>query len=230
MSVEIDPTADLHDFPGRDELEQLLLSLLPHGWIEAVRSADDSAIQGLKRELHNPTIVAELGAAGWVAPHYDIDHGGRGLTPGDAREALTLLSVWEVPHVPRGSGLPLAAPTIQQWTSDETKRRLLPPLLSGEERWCQLFSEPGAGSDMASLATTAIRDGDEWVVCGAWSVPARYATRSDSRPEWFLLQSPARRLPCTARPSSAASLPRTSSLWIIAGKSTNANCGVTSIG
>ena len=71
-----------------------------------------------------------------------------------------------MPHVPRGSGLALAAPTIRQWSSDDTKRRLLPPLLTGEERWCQLFSEPGAGSDMASLATAAVRDGDEWIVNG----------------------------------------------------------------
>jgi len=180
MSVASDPTADLQDFPGREELEQLLVSLLPKGWIEGVRSADDAAIQRLKSEVHNPSIVAELGAAGWVAPHYDIDHGGRGLSPDEARHALTLLSVWEVPHVPRGSGLPLAAPTIQQWSSDETKRRLLPPLLSGEQRWCQLFSEPGAGSDMASLATTAIRDGDEWVVNGqkVWTTFGHEAERA----------------------------------------------------
>lgn len=180
MSVASDPTADLQDFPGREELEQLLVSLLPQGWIEGVRSADEAAIQRLKSEVHNPSIVAVLGAAGWVAPHYDIDHGGRGLSPDEARHALTLLSVWEVPHVPRGSGLPLAAPTIQQWSSDETKRRLLPPLLSGEQRWCQLFSEPGAGSDMASLATTAIRDGDEWVVNGqkVWTTFGHEAERA----------------------------------------------------
>ena len=71
-----------------------------------------------------------------------------------------------MPHVPRGSGLPLAAPTIVQWSSEATKRRLLPSLVTGEERWCQLFSEPGAGSDLASLAATAVRDGDEWVVNG----------------------------------------------------------------
>ena len=52
---------------------------------------------------------------------HDVEHGGRGLSRDDARSALTLLALWEVPHVPRGSGLPLAAPTIQQWSSDETK-------------------------------------------------------------------------------------------------------------
>ena len=175
-----DPTTVLVDFPGRVELEELLLSLLPAGWADAVRSSDDDTIQELKREIDNPSVVATLGDAGWIAPHYDVEHGGRGLSRNDAREALTLLSVWEVPHVPRGSGLPLAAPTIDQWSTDETKRHLLPPLLSGRERWCQLFSEPGAGSDMASLATTAVRDGDEWVVNGqkVWTTFGHEAERA----------------------------------------------------
>ncbi len=142
-----DECAGTGDFPGRDELETLL---------DELRSAD----------LDRPAIVRVLGAAGWVAPHYDREFGGRGLSREDAQAALTLLDEREIPHVPRGSGLPLAAPTIDQWATDTTKRHLLPPLLTGEDRWCQLFSEPGAGSDMASLATTAERDGDEWVVNG----------------------------------------------------------------
>ena len=161
-----DPTAAIGGFPGRDELESLLLDVLPTGWADAVRAGDDDTLSELRSSIDNPAIVARLGAAGWVAPHFAVEHGGRGLADDDARDALGLLAAWEVPHVPRGSGLPLAAPTIRQWASDETKQRLLPPLLSGEERWCQLFSEPGAGSDMASLATTAVRDGDEWIVNG----------------------------------------------------------------
>lgn len=161
-----DPTAAIGGFPGRDELESLLLDVLPTGWADAVRAGDDDTLSELRSSIDNPAIVARLGAAGWVAPHFAVEHGGRGLADDDARDALGLLAAWEVPHVPRGSGLPLAAPTIRQWASDETKQRLLPPLLTGEERWCQLFSEPGAGSDMASLATTAVRDGDEWIVNG----------------------------------------------------------------
>ncbi len=158
------PTLD--DFPGRSELEALLGDVLPDGWAEAVAAGDEAGVLALKATIDNPSVVRTLGEAGWVAPHFAVGHGGRGLSRADAQRALTLLNVWEVPHVPRGSGLPLAAPTIDQWADDDTKRRLLPPLVSGEERWCQLFSEPGAGSDMASLATTAVRDGDEWIVSG----------------------------------------------------------------
>ncbi len=153
-------------FPGEHELRQLLDEVLPAGWAASVASGDEEATLAMRETLDNPTIVATLGRAGWVAPQYGTAFGGRGLSRSDAQAALGLLQDWHVPHVPRGSGLPLAAPTIDQWASDDTKRRLLPPLLSGEERWCQLFSEPGAGSDMASLATTAVRDGDEWVVNG----------------------------------------------------------------
>ena len=161
-----DPAASVADFPGRDELESLLGSLVPTGWRAALFEGDGSELAHLRTTIDNPAVVAALGGAGWVAPHFAIEHGGRGLSDADARAALSVLAAWEVPHVPRGSGLPLAAPTIRQWASEDTKRRLLPPLLTGTERWCQLFSEPGAGSDMASLATTAVRDGDEWIVNG----------------------------------------------------------------
>jgi alkylation response protein AidB-like acyl-CoA dehydrogenase len=78
-----------------------------------------------------------------------------------------------------GFGLFLAAPTIVAHAEPDTKSRLLRPLFTGEEIWCQLFSEPGAGSDLASLATRAVRDGDEWVVNGqkVWNTLAHMADR-----------------------------------------------------
>jgi len=114
----------------------------------------------------NPAFVRALGEAGWVAPHWAPEHGGRGLTGEQALEVYAVLDERELPRQPRGSGFVLAAPTILQHSEEATKRRFLPPIASGAERWCQLFSEPGAGSDLASLATTAVRDGDEWIVNG----------------------------------------------------------------
>ena len=175
-----DPTLDVAAFPGRDDLEAFLVDHTPPGWGDAVRAGDDAAVQRLKEVLDRRAFVRALAEAGWVAPHFAPEHGGRGLDRVDAQQALTLLSIWDVPAAPGGSGMPLAAPTIEHWSSDETKRHLLPPLVRGDERWCQLFSEPGAGSDMASLATTAVRDGDQWVITGqkVWTTFGHHSERA----------------------------------------------------
>jgi alkylation response protein AidB-like acyl-CoA dehydrogenase len=115
--------------------------------------------------------------AGWAVPSWPRRWHGRGL-PGWADElvAAELVRLGAV-GTPVGSGTWLAAPTILAHGPDELRERLLPPILTGAQTWCQLFSEPGAGSDLAGLATTAVLDGDSWVINGqkVWNTSAHHA-------------------------------------------------------
>lgn len=107
----------------------------------------------------------ELAEAGYVAPHWPRPWG----LGADAIEQLVIDDELHRSGVRRPSnqiGIGWAGPTIIQAGTEEQKQRYVLPLLAGEELWCQLFSEPGAGSDLASLSTRATRDGDEWVVEG----------------------------------------------------------------
>jgi alkylation response protein AidB-like acyl-CoA dehydrogenase len=149
-----------------DELTAFLESHVPPAWVRAVADGDHALLQASRDDLDAPAFVRDLGRAGWVAPDWPRACGGRGLDRADTLAVAAELDRWNVPRIPRGAGLGLAAPTILQWAEDATKARFLPRIATGEDRWCQLFSEPGAGSDLASLATSAVRDGDEWVVNG----------------------------------------------------------------
>jgi alkylation response protein AidB-like acyl-CoA dehydrogenase len=112
--------------------------------------------------------------AGWTAPHFTPEQGGRGLA---RRSPATVRSVFAdhgALRPPGGLGLLMAAPTILTQGTPEQIERLVPPILSGQVGWCQLFSEPGAGSDLAGLTTRARRDGGRWVINGqkVWSSQA----------------------------------------------------------
>ena len=115
-----------------------------------------------------------LADAGWAFPGWPSEWGGRGLPVALARLVPGELAAATVPGPPEGVGAGLVAPVIIEQGSDEQKGRLLRPIATGEVTWCQLFSEPGAGSDLAGLSTWAERDGDEWVVSGqkVWNTGA----------------------------------------------------------
>ena len=118
----------------------------------------------------------DLGLA-WV--HFPEGRGGLGLAPGMQKAVNERLGRAKAPSAgarnPIGYGM--GAPTIVAHGSAAQQERYLRPLFTGEEIWCQMFSEPGAGSDVASLATTAMRDGDEWIVNGqkVWTTLAHLA-------------------------------------------------------
>ena len=117
----------------------------------------------------------------WV--HFPEGLGGLGLARGFQAYVDDLLAEAGAPdNEPRkiGIGLGMAAPTILAFGTDEQKQELLRPLWTGEEVWCQLFSEPGAGSDLAAAATRAVPDGDDWVVNGqkVWTSSAHKAQRA----------------------------------------------------
>jgi alkylation response protein AidB-like acyl-CoA dehydrogenase len=116
-------------------------------------------------------------ASGWAVPSWPERWHGRGL-PAWADELVgnELLQLGAV-GIPVGSGTWLAAPTILAHGSDDLRDRLLAPILTGDQTWCQLFSEPGAGSDLAGLSTSAVRDGDSWVINGqkVWNTSAHHA-------------------------------------------------------
>ncbi len=104
--------------------------------------------------------------AGWAGIHWPVEYGGRGLTPEHTATWIELCALASVPPFINMVGVVLAGGSLLLFGTDEQKDAHLRPIITGERVWCQLFSEPGAGSDLASLTTRADRDGDEYVITG----------------------------------------------------------------
>ncbi len=135
----------------------------------ALRSGD--VLQAAKAWQHKKH------AAGWACLHWPKEYGGRGATPIER-------VIWQQEEGVYGKlagtfiiGQGMCGPTLMAFAAEEHKKRYLPPLASGEEVWCQLFSEPVAGSDLAGLRTKAERVGDEWIINGQkiWTSGAHYS-------------------------------------------------------
>jgi alkylation response protein AidB-like acyl-CoA dehydrogenase len=146
---------------------------VPHAWREAAphgRQAIRSVRPRAAYEAWYPTFAC----SGLAVATWPVAYGGLDLTPAQARVAEDVLAPYNLGRL-NPLGLNNAAPALFAFGTEQQRLRFLPPMVRNEERWCQLFSEPGAGSDLASLATRAVRDGDEWILTGqkVWSTWAQ---------------------------------------------------------
>jgi alkylation response protein AidB-like acyl-CoA dehydrogenase len=113
---------------------------------------------------------------GWIAPNWPKEYGGAGFTQAQKYIFEMEMAAAHGPYI-SPFGLKMVAPVIMRFGTEAQKKRFLPKILSSEETWCQGYSEPGSGSDLASLKTRAIRDGDHYIVNGSkiWTTLAQYA-------------------------------------------------------
>lgn len=119
----------------------------------------------------------KLYRAGWLGIHWPKAYGGCGATMMEQTIYQQEMVRARVPEVANFMGIRIAGPTLIHWGSEEQKRRYIPNILNGDEIWCQGYSEPGAGSDIAALQTRAVEDGDDFVVNGqkVWTTMAQHA-------------------------------------------------------
>ncbi len=154
----------------RAEVTRWLRMNLPADWVRAIDEGESAAVAAARKRLDHADWWERLGEAGWYFATWPVRYGGRGL---DAHQAGVVNDVLRIHKVPRTDN-PLGknvAHALLRWGSEEQRQRFLEPILKQREIWVQLFSEPGAGSDLAGLSTRAVHDGDTWVVNGqkVWS-------------------------------------------------------------
>jgi alkylation response protein AidB-like acyl-CoA dehydrogenase len=135
---------------GTDPVDELLV------WLEANWDPDLTVREWWDR----------LATAGWAAPMLPVDCYGRGLSRGDAMRVQRAIVRFGALGAPAGMGISMVSPTIATHGTREQIDRYVPDAISGKLGWCQLFSEPGAGSDLAGLSTKAVRQDDEWIING----------------------------------------------------------------
>lgn len=136
---------------------------------------------GRKATCSNPDMKRWLEVAaerGFTAPTWPQEYGGGGLSADEAKVLAQEMAARRIPPPLMGFGLTMIGPTLLSFGTEEQKREHLPPICRGEIRWCQGYSEPDAGSDLASLKARAVRDGDDFVISGT-KVWTSYADKSD---------------------------------------------------
>lgn len=165
---------DASEVAFRDEVREFLQRDLPPELAEAGRRAtsvftDPAYSLPWQRILH---------AKGWVAPQWPVAHGGPGWSEMQRYIFAAECTRANAPNL-APMGLRMVGPCIMRYGTDEQKRTVLPRILSGEDYWCQGYSEPGSGSDLASLRTRADADGDDYILNGSkiWTTHAHFANR-----------------------------------------------------
>lgn len=156
----------------RAEIRQWLKDNLPPRWFE-----EGYEMSPDERKKFNETWAEKLFTGGWICATWPKEYGGKGLS---VLEGVVLAEEFANAGAPMRAdffGDTLVGPTLLQWGTEEQKREFLPKILSGKMRWCQGFSEPNSGSDLASVKTTAVLDGDEWVINGqkVWTTQGHHA-------------------------------------------------------
>lgn len=145
----------------RSVVREWLEENLPDGWFEP---GFEMSLEARAEFLEGWT--AKLYGGGWICASWPKEYGGKGLS---TMEAVVVAEEFARAGAPMRAdffGDTLVGPTILQWGTEEQKKEFLPRILSGTIAWCQGFSEPDAGSDLAALSTKAVLDGDEWVING----------------------------------------------------------------
>src|ERR1700704_104786 len=156
----------------RKEIRAWLEDNLPEGWFD-----DGFKMSTEERRKFHEEWTQKLFDGGWICASWPKEYGGKGLS---IMQNVVLNEEFAHAGAPLRAdffGDTLVGPTILQWGTEEQKQEFLPKILSGQISWCQGFSEPDAGSDLAGLKTKAELDGDEWVINGQkiWTTQAQYA-------------------------------------------------------
>ena len=161
--IDIDRSTSVAD--AVDRTRAWVRGHVPLEWREAASRGGAAAIREVRSRDDYERWYPVFAAAGLVVPTWPVEYGGLDVGPELARAIDAELRPFNLGRL-NPLGLNLAAPALFAHGTEEQRLRFLPPIVANEERWCQLFSEPGAGSDLASLAMRAERDGDEWVLTG----------------------------------------------------------------
>ena len=168
--MELSYPADAEEF--RQEIRTWLETNLPKGW-----GQPGFEMSAEERKAFNETWPSKLFEGGWICATWPTEYGGKGLTTMQGVVLSEEFARMKAPLRADFFGDTLVGPTLLQWGTEEQKKEFLPNILNGKTRWCQGFSEPNSGSDLASLKTTAVLDGDEWVINGqkVWTTGGHHA-------------------------------------------------------